>query len=33
MSTLGLIILLAILASIAFIGVALAIERYHYRDR
>jgi cell division protein FtsX len=33
MSDLGLIILLAILASIAFIVVALAIEHYHYRNR
>ena len=33
MSDLGLIILLAILASIAFIVAALAIEYYHYRDR
>jgi len=31
MSDLGLIILLAILASIAFIVVALAIAHYHYR--
>jgi hypothetical protein len=33
MSDLGLIILLAILASTAFIVVALAIEHYHYRNR